>query len=139
MQNYSLNLAQLPTQSLTDAIIRCAITVHSHLGPGLLESTYEVCLEDELLKNRIHVDRQIILPVKYQEKTLDAGYRIDLLVENEILIEIKSVESLLPIHQAQLMTYLKLSQKTVGLLMNFNVLLLKDGLKRILRKPPFSP
>jgi GxxExxY protein len=111
-------------------IIGCALKVHSELCPGLLESTYEVCLEQELLDLRYLVERQKELPVIYHGIKLDAGYRIDLLVENEIIIELKSVEELAPIHQAQILTYMKLSQKQLGLLINFNVTQLKKGIKR---------
>lgn len=111
-------------------IIGCALKVHSELGPGLLESTYEVCLEQGLLDLRYLVERQKELPVIYHGIKLDAGYRIDLLVENEIIIELKSVEELAPIHQAQILTYMKLSQKQLGLLINFNVTQLKKGIKR---------
>lgn len=96
----------------------------------MLESTYEVCLEQELLDLRYLVERQKELPVVYHGIKLDAGYRIDLLVENEIIIELKSVEELAPIHQAQILTYMKLSQKQLGLLINFNVTQLKKGIKR---------
>ncbi|MFA8437124.1 MAG: GxxExxY protein [Marinifilaceae bacterium] len=111
-------------------IIGCAFKVHSELGPGLLESTYEACLEYELSNNGIQVERQKPLPVVYDNVKLDAGYRIDLLVENKVLVEIKSVEKLAPIHDAQILTYLKLSQIKLGLLINFNVLDLKKGIKR---------
>jgi GxxExxY protein len=113
------------------AVIGCAYKVHSFLGPGLLESTYEVCLEYELLKAGMGVERQKSLPVIYNDLKLDAGYRIDLLVDDRIILEIKSVEAVNPIHVAQLMTYLKLSNKRLGLLINFNVLDLQKGLKRV--------
>lgn len=113
-------------------IIGCSIKVHSELGPGLLESTYEVCLENELLNLGYLVERQKELPVVYQDVKLDAGYRIDLLVENEIIIELKSVEELAPIHQAQILTYMKLANKHLGLLINFNVTQLKKGIKRFI-------
>lgn len=115
---------------LSHEIIGCAIKVHQELGPGLLESTYEVCLEYELIQKGIIVERQKALPVVYNSIKLDAGYRIDLLVENEVIVELKSVDSLLPIHEAQLLTYMKLSGKKLGLLINFNVKLLKDGIVR---------
>ncbi|MGE4288389.1 MAG: GxxExxY protein [Salinivirgaceae bacterium] len=115
---------------LSHEIIGCAIQVHQELGPGLLESTYEVCLEYELIQKGIIVERQKALPVVYNSIKLDAGYRIDLLVENEVIVELKSVDSLLPIHEAQLLTYMKLSGKKLGLLINFNVKLLKDGIVR---------
>ncbi|RJP56617.1 MAG: GxxExxY protein [Ignavibacteriales bacterium] len=113
-------------------IIGCSIKVHSELGPGLLESTYEICLEKELIDLGYLVERQKELPVVYQGVKLDAGYRIDLLVENEIVIELKSVEELAPIHQAQILTYMKLASKHLGLLINFNVTQLKKGIKRFI-------
>ncbi|NJO90969.1 MAG: GxxExxY protein [Chloroflexia bacterium] len=111
-------------------IIGCAYKVHSELGPGLLESTYEVCLEYELLQKGFKVQKQLALPVIYNNIKLDAGYRIDLLVEDEIIVELKSVEAVAPIHEAQLLTYLKLSGKRLGLLINFNVKNLKEGIMR---------
>jgi len=111
-------------------IIGCAYTVHSELGPGLLESTYETCLEYELLENGLNVERQKPLPVFYKDIKLNAGYRIDLLVEEKIVIEIKSCEAIAPIHEAQLLTYLKLADKKLGLLINFNVKDLKQGIMR---------
>jgi GxxExxY protein len=117
---------------LTYKIIGCVYKVHSELGPGLLESTYEVCLEHELLKADLRVERQKVLPVVYDSIKLDAGYRIDLLVENRIILELKAVDELAPIHTAQLMTYLKLSDMKLGLLLNFNVRDMKKGIKRII-------
>ena len=117
---------------LTYKIIGCAYNVHSELGPGLLESTYEVCLEYELLQAGLKVERQKALPVVYRDIKLDAGYRIDLLVENKIILELKSVDELAPVHHAQLMTYLKLSELKLGLLLNFNVKDMKKGIKRII-------
>lgn len=119
------------TDNITYKIIGCAYKVHTALGPGLLESTYEVCLESELLQSGFHVSRQLALPVVYNNIKLDAGYRIDLMVENMIIIEMKSVESLAPVHTAQLLTYLKLSNIKVGLLINFNETDLKNGIKRL--------
>ena len=111
-------------------IIGSAMKVHSELGPGLLESTYEVCLEYELLNSGYKVERQKELPVYYNKIKMDAGYRIDLLIENSVIIELKSVETILPIHKAQILTYLKLSEKHLGLLINFNVTKLKEGINR---------
>ena len=116
---------------LSNQIIRCAIEVHKSLGPGLLESTYEECLSYELKQNKITHETQPSLPVKYKNILLDCGYRIDILVDNKIIIELKSVEKLMPIHTAQLLTYMKLSNIKIGLLMNFNVMRLKDGMKRL--------
>ena len=117
---------------LTYKIIGCVYKVHSELGPGLLESTYEVCLEHELLKADLQVERQKALPVFYDDVKIDAGYRIDLLVNNQVILELKAVEEIAPIHTAQLMTYLKLSGMKLGLLLNFNVKQMKTGIKRII-------
>ena len=116
---------------ITGAIISCAIAVHRELGPGLLESAYEACLTYELIEREILAERQKALPVTYREVSLDCGYRIDLLVENQVIVELKTVESLAPIHEAQLLSYLKLSGCAVGLLINFNVRVLKNGIRRI--------
>ena len=107
------------------------MTVHSELGPGLLESTYEACLVHELNSRNIKSQNQLTLPVIYKQAQIDTGYRIDLLVEGKVIIELKAVEKLLAIHEAQLLTYLKLSNKKIGLLINFNSLRLKHGIKRI--------
>ncbi len=115
---------------LTDKIIGCAIEVHKTLGPGLLESTYEQCLVRELSLAGISLLQQVPLPVEYKGIQLDCGYRIDLLVDEKVLVELKSVTQLLPIHEAQILTYLKLSKIPVGLLINFNVERLTKGLKR---------
>ena len=117
---------------ITYEIIDTAYKVHSFLGPGLLESAYEVCMEYELLKRGFKVERQKVLPVVYEEVILEAGYRIDLLVEDAVIVELKAVEEIAPIHQAQIMTYLKLSERKLGLLMNFNVIDMKKGIKRII-------
>jgi len=111
-------------------IIGCAYTVHSELGPGLLESTYETCLEYELLDKGLKVERQKPLPVIYKDIKLNAGYRIDLLVEEKVIVEIKSSEAISPVYEAQLLTYLKLADKKLGLLINFNVKDLKQGIMR---------
>jgi GxxExxY protein len=116
---------------ITEKIIGCAIKVHKVLGPGLLENTYEVCLVHELRKIGLEVAAQLALPVIYDGVTLDAGYRIDLLVETQVIVELKAVDRLMPIHEAQVISYLKLSGKKVGLLINFNVMLLRDGIKRL--------
>src|SRR5574344_2747018 len=117
---------------LTYQIIGCAYKVHANLGPGLLESTYEVCLEYELIKSGMTVHRQVALPVVYDDIKLDAGYRIDLIVNDTVIIEIKSVETLAPIHTAQILTYLKLADKKIGLLINFDETDLKKGIKRLI-------
>ena len=113
-------------------IIGCAYKVHSELGPGLLESTYETCLQYEMTQSGIFVERQKELPVIYQNIRLDAGYRIDLLVDMEIIVEIKSVDSIAPIHKAQILTYMKLSDSKLGLLINFNSVHLKEGIQRFI-------
>jgi GxxExxY protein len=115
---------------LTEAIIGAAMEVHRTLGPGLLESTYEMCLCRELLIHGIPFERQIAIPVEYKGVKLDCGYRADIVVDGTILLEIKAIDSLLPIHDAQLLSYLKLGGWKIGLLINFNVELLKNGLRR---------
>ena len=117
-------------QNLTGNIIGCAIEVHKFLGPGLLESAYEECLTYELLKTGVYIERQKAVPVVYKEIKLECGYRMDILVENTVVVELKTVETLNEVHEAQILTYMKFSQKQVGLLINFNVALLKNGLKR---------
>jgi GxxExxY protein len=117
---------------LTYETIGCVLKVHSNLGPGLLESTYEVCLEYELRNAGLTVVRQKAVPVVYDTVHLEAGYRIDLLVNETLVLEIKSVEAIAPIHRAQLMTYLKLSGYKIGLLLNFNVCSMKNGIHRII-------
>ena len=116
---------------LSGAIISAAMKVHSRLGPGLLESVYEVCLAHELEKRGHRVRKQPALPVVYDTVKLEAGYRIDLVVDDAVLIEVKAVEALAPVHEAQLLTYLRLSNRRLGFLINFNVALLKQGLKRM--------
>ena len=119
---------------LTEKIIGAAIEVHPELGPGLLESAYEQCLCHELSLQNLGFQRQAELPVTYKGLRLDCGYKMDVVVEDLVIVELKTVEKLLPVHEAQLLTYLKLSNHQVGLLMNFNVALLKNGLKRIVNK-----
>ena len=116
---------------LSSTIIGCAIEVHRALGPGLLESAYEECLCHELKLRGVPFERQKPLPVMYKGINLDCGYRLDVVVENMIILELKSCEKIEPIHKAQLLTYLKLSQKTLGFLLNFNVPFMKDGIVRI--------
>jgi len=113
-------------------VLDCSFKVHTELGPGLLESAYEKCLYYELQQSGLYVEKQKPLPLVYKEVNLEAGYRIDLLVENKIIVEIKSVESLADLHMAQIITYLKLSGCKLGLLVNFNVRHLKDGIKRVI-------
>ncbi len=116
---------------LTQKVIGAAIEVPRHLGPGLLESAYEECLCWELGRQGINVRRQVPLPVTYKEVKLDLGYRLDLVVDERLIVELKTVEKLLPIHEAQLLTYLKLSGLGTGLLLNFNSAVLRDGIKRM--------
>ena len=116
---------------VTGAIVESSMTVHSALGPGLLESAYEACLEVELRSRGLTVRRQVPLPLAYKGVELEAGYRIDLLVDENVIAEIKAVRTTLPIHQAQLLSYLRLSQRRVGLLINFNVLHLRNGIYRL--------
>jgi GxxExxY protein len=118
---------------LCEGIIGCALRVHRALGPGLLESTYATCLAHELALNGIAFNREVVLPVRYRGEILESGYRIDLLVRNEVIVETKAVDVLSPVHESQLLTYLKLSGMRVGLLINFNVRLLKDGIHRVIR------
>jgi GxxExxY protein len=117
---------------ISKIIIGAAIEVHKELGPGLLESSYEACLVYELQQQGLNVQQQLALPVVYKGVKLDAGYRIDIMVENKVIVEVKSVDALADIHTAQLLTYLKLKEIKLGLLINFNEVLLKNGLKRIL-------
>jgi GxxExxY protein len=117
---------------ITHAIIGAAIEVHKRLGPGLLESAYEECLSHELRLRNLKVDRQKGLPVVYKEVKLDCGYRLDLLVEDRVVVELKSIEGLAPIHEAIILTYLRLSGHRIGLLINFNVTVLKDGVRRFI-------
>lgn len=121
----------MDVNEITGAIVDCAMKVHTALGPGLLESAYEACLKHELRKRGFKVLSQVELPIFYDGVRIDAGYRIDLLVEDTVIVELKAVERLLPIHEAQLLSYLKLSRKRVGLLINFNVEHLKNGIKRL--------
>ena len=116
---------------ISTSVIGCAIKVHKALGPGLLESAYEECLFYELQKSGLLIERQKPLPLIYEDIKLDIGYRVDLLIERKLIIELKSVETLNDIHFAQLLTYLKLSNCKLGLLINFNVTLIKNGIKRI--------
>ena len=115
---------------LSNKVLGCAIEVHRELGPGLLESTYEQCLAYELNRVKIPFQLQVALPVDYKQIRLDCGYRIDLFVDNSLIVEVKSIDQLLKIHEAQILTYMKLTKVRVGLLINFNVELLKKGVRR---------
>ena len=117
-------------EKLTQEIIGAAIEVHKHLGPGLLESAYEECLSYELTNRGLVIHRQKPVPIIFKEVKLDCGYRIDILVNDLVIIALKSVDALIPVHEAQILTYLKFAKKQVGLLINFNVKLLKEGIKR---------
>jgi GxxExxY protein len=116
---------------ITEKVIGCSIEVHRALGPGLLESAYEECLCFELKTACLVFERQVPLPVVYKGVKLDCGYRMDLVVENLVVVEIKAIEKILPVHEAQILSYLKLTNKPLGLLINFHVSVLKNGLKRI--------
>ncbi|MDX9759333.1 MAG: GxxExxY protein [Bacteroidota bacterium] len=120
---------------LTYKIIGCAYTVHSELGPGLLESTYRTCLAYELVANGLRVEVEKALPLRYKDVDLNAAYRIDLLVEDRVVVELKAVDALHEVHKAQLLTYLRLSGKTHGLLFNFNGRHLKDNIVRFINTP----
>lgn len=122
---------EVEKDELTHKVIGCAIEVHKQLGPGLLESTYEHCLLYELRCKNIQVASQVVLPVYYKDVSIDAGYRLDLVVAEKLIVELKAVEKLRPIHQAQLLTYMKLSNLSKGLLINFNVTRLTNGIKRL--------
>ena len=129
----SLKHQELPpeVESIAHEIVDAAFTVHRALGPGLLESVYEACLAHELSKRGLKIDRQVILPVVYDSIRLEAGLRLDMLVENQVVVELKAIEVLLPVHEAQMLTYLKLTGHRLGFLMNFNVPLMKDGIRRM--------
>jgi GxxExxY protein len=117
---------------LSNKVLGCAIEVHKELGPGLLESTYEQCLAYELTQTHIPFRLQVPVPVEYKETKLECGYRIDLLIDDQLIIELKSVEQSLKIHEAQILTYMRLAKVRIGLLINFNVPLLRKGIKRFL-------
>lgn len=122
----------LPSDLLTGQIIQAAMKVHTMLGPGLLESIYETCLEKEIANLMLDVKRQVGVPIVYEGVRLEGGFRIDLLVEGSVVVEVKAVEEFHPVHRAQLHSYLKLSGHRLGLLLNFNVEHMKDGIKRII-------
>ena len=126
-------MEDLELNGVTQKILSCAYKVHSALGPGLLESAYEECLHYELHKAGLKVKRQFNIPLYYEEVKLSVGFRLDLMVEDKVIVEIKAVESFQDIHMAQVLTYLKLTNCKVGLLLNFNVPSLKNGIKRLIR------
>jgi GxxExxY protein len=127
-----MGLFEHPTNTTSEKVIGAAIEVHRHLGPGLLESTYQACLCRELQLRRVAYQSQVILPLEYKGVNLKKGYIIDLLIAGSVIVEIKAVDKLLPIHSSQLMTYMRLRRISSGLLMNFNVDLLPRGIKRLL-------
>src|ERR1022692_4604750 len=131
MQSKATTASASDLNGVTHGIIAAAIEVHRHLGPGLLESAYQECVCYELSRMGLAFTREVHLPLSYKGLQLDCSYRIDLLVEDAVLVELKSVEQTLPVHSAQLLTYLKAANKQVGLLINFNVPVLKDGIRRI--------
>lgn len=125
-------MTQQERNRLTGIVLDASIEVHKNLGPGLLESIYESCLCDELSNRGLRCERQVALPIHYKGKKLDETFKIDVLIEDEIVVELKAVEKILPIHEAQLLTYLRLAKTRLGLLINFNVPRLKDGFKRLI-------
>ena len=130
---------QVYRSPIAEKVIGCAIEVHRTVGPGLLESAYEVCLEKELTLRGLNYVRQLGVPVSYKGVDLECGYRLDFVVENEVVVEIKSVECLLPVHKAQVLTYLKLTKLPQGLLINFNVSLLINGVCSVINAFPKTP
>lgn len=128
----------MEVNEISGIVVDSAMKVHSALGPGLLESAYEMCLIRGLRKRGLRVESQVPIAVRYDGEILDVGYRADLLAEGVVLVELKSVEAVLPIHKAQLLSYLRLSGKEVGLLINFNVEHLRDGIKRVINSRPKS-
>lgn len=131
MQQGGTEVQRKSLNDLTSRVIGACIEIHRELGPGLLESAYAECLAYELAKAGLHFERQSALPVRYKEVQLDCGYRLDFVIEGVLILELKSVAELHPIHEAQLLTYLKLDKKPLGLLINFNVPVLKQGIKRV--------
>lgn len=117
---------------ISKVVFDCALTIHKALGPGLLESAYEACLSYELQKTGLYIERQKLLPLIYEEVHLEVGYRIDILIESKFIVEVKAVEALNDIHLAQILTYLKLSNCKLGMLINFYVILIKEGIKRVI-------
>jgi GxxExxY protein len=120
------------TEQIARSVVDAAMAVHRALGPGLLESVYEVCLAYELEKRGHQVSKQLALPVVYETMRLEAGYRVDLIVDEVVIVEVKAIEALAPVHEAQLLTYLRLSNRRLGFLINFNVAVLKQGLRRMI-------
>ena len=131
-------MTRLDAEAIATDIVDCAIKVHKELGPGLLESAYQHCLAYELRKRNRDVRTEVTLPIVYDGQRLDAGYRIDMLIDDAVIIENKTVEDFLPIHMAQLITYLKLYDRNLGFLLNWNVKLMKRGIKRVVYKYSYS-
>lgn len=129
----------MEVNEITGSIVDAAMKVHTALGPGLLESVYEKCLKHELQKRGLRVESQVWLPVVYDGIEMEGGYKIDLLVEAQVIVELKVVEQILEVHKAQLLSYLKLSNKQVGLLVNFNVVHMRDGIRRLVNRFSASP
>lgn len=121
---------------ITEAVIGAAMAVHRELGPGMLESAYEACLAYELIQRGFKIERQKELPLKYRDIRLECGYRLDLFVEDSVIVEVKALDALHPVHEAQLLSYLRLSGCKVGLLINFNVKMLKTGIRRVVNRLP---
>lgn len=119
------------TESLASGVVDAAVAVHRELGPGLLESAYEACLAHELSLRGMPFRRQLLLPISYKQTSVDAGYRLDLVVDDRIILELKALNVVLPVHEAQLLTYLRLSKIRLGFLLNFNVPLMRDGIRRV--------
>lgn len=127
-----INHKEYSENELSKIVVEAALKVHKALGPGLLESVYQECLYYELLQSGVKIQKQKALPLIYKEVKLDCGYRLDIIIEDKLIVEVKSVEALNDIHLAQVLTYLKLTNCKLGLLINFNVLLIKDGIKRVI-------
>jgi len=125
--------------NLSKEVVDAAFRVHATLGPGLMEHVYQMCLEHELEKKGLQVSTEVFMPVIYDNKCFDSGYRVDLLVESELIVELKSVNQLVPVHKAQLLTYLKLANKELGFLINFNVPLIKSGIIRVVNELKIDP
>lgn len=125
-------MSKMTDDKISNIIIGCAIEVHKALGPGLLESAYEKCLKFELENKNLNVKNQLSIPIKYKNIFVDCAYRIDLLVEDRVIVELKTVEKILPIHLSQLLTYLRFKELRLGLIINFNVRLVKDGIERLI-------
>lgn len=128
------NSNPITSNKITETVIGCSIEVHRHLGPGLLESTYEAYLFYELVNKGLEVKRQVGLPLVYKEIKMELGYRLDMLIENIVVMEVKAIESIRDIHVAQTLTYLKLSGAKIGLILNFNVLKMTDGIRRLVAR-----